>query len=323
MGIKLGKLAFLFPGQGAQFVGMGKEFYEEHSFFRDTVEEAQDLASLPLKKAMFDGPKELLMQADLCQIATFVMSVGILRCLKHLLPALEPHYCAGLSVGEYAALYGAKRARFADLLDLVLQRAQLMKAAAKKSASTLGAAVGIDLASLRALIKESGYKVYVANVNAPTQVVVGGAKGEMSRLASFMRGKGVKMIPLHVDAAFHTPFMEEPSQRLAPLISTLHLQESETALVSNVTGEVVEEWDRYRDLLSEQMVSPVLWSKSIETMEKGGVKLYVEIGCGEVLAGLNRRNAARGATMSIETLAQLDEMLEKLSPYAKERLIYG
>lgn len=329
----MSKLAFLFPGQGSQFVGMGKDLAQSHSLFHETIEEAEDLLRLPIKKAMFEGPSSLLLRADICQIAVFSMSVALVRVLEEKFPSLLPDYCAGLSVGEYSALYASKMAHFSDLLELVACRAQLMQSACAEEKSTMAAVMGGSLEVVQELIGQSGVEVFIANYNAPTQIVIGGAPNAVAQFSKFVRSaKRMKCIPLEVDGAFHTRFMQKAAEKLAPYIDTLSLSVGQSTLIANVTGKAVsadaEEsnmflLDRYRQDLAQHMCTAVQWAPSIELMKHERVKLFVEIGCGSVLSSLNRRNGVKFPTLAIHNTETLDQVLKQLEPYAKERLYGG
>lgn len=320
----MSKIALLFPGQGSQYVGMGKDLSENFPLFQQTIEETEDLLKLPLRRAMFDGPASLLLGSDICQVAIFTLSVGIFRLIEQRLPSLQAEYFAGLSLGEYSALYASKMASFTDLLDLVARRAQLMQQACMEKKTAMAAVMGADFARTGELIEQTGSKVYLCNDNAPTQTVVGGEPPELAKFAKKAAGLAkIKVRPLEVAGAFHTPFMEKAGKALTPCLETLALQKPVGALISNVTAEIVDDIEQYRSHLIKHMCSPVRWSPTVELLKDQKVRLSIEIGCGSVLSTLNRRNGARFASHNICDSAGLDAVLKELHPLAKERLYEG
>lgn len=320
----MSKIAILFPGQGSQYVGMGKDLAESFPLFAQTIEEAEDLLKLPLRKAMFEGPSSLLVRSDICQVAIFSLSVGIYRLIDERLPSLSPDFFAGLSLGEYSALYGSKMASFSDLLDIVAFRAAAMQEACALKKSAMAAVMGADFETTGELIKKTGANVYLCNDNAPTQTVVGGDPKEIALFAKkAMELAKVKVRPLEVAGAFHTSFMESASKKLSPRIETLALEKSSAALITNVTGQVVSDLEKYRLHLMQHMCCPVRWTPTVQLLKDEKVRLSIEVGPGSVLSTLNRRNGARFTSKNVCDCASLDAILKELTPLAKERLYGG
>ncbi|HCJ84792.1 MAG TPA: [acyl-carrier-protein] S-malonyltransferase [Parachlamydiales bacterium] len=316
------KRAFLFPGQGAQAVGMAKDFYDHFLLARETFEEAEEIPSRNLSKVIFEGPFEELVRTDNCQLAIYLASVAIGRVIRQQLPEVLPSFCAGLSLGEYAALTLSDKLCFASAVPLVEARATFMQEACEKSPGAMLAVLGQNVDELEALLKESAapQKVWIANLNCPQQVVLAGSREGIERMQEFLLGRGVKRLRLlDVGGAFHTPLMESARRKLSPLIQKVSLRESPIALVMNATGEEVSSLFEMRALMIQQVTSPVFWEKGIRKMEERGVEEYIEIGPGTTLTGLNRRIGVAGTTLNVEKV----EDLEKLGAEVYERTLKG
>lgn len=294
------KTAFIFPGQGAQYVGMGKDFYDAFAIARETFEEADDLLGEKFSKIIFEGPEEVLTQTKNSQLAIFIVSVAILRVVQQQFPDLKPIVCAGLSLGEYTALYASGKLGFKETLFLVRERARLMNEACEKVPGTMAAVLGLDAAGIEAAVK--GIEgVWVANFNAPGQTVISGTKEGIEKASLILKEKGAKrVIPLTVHGAFHSGLMRSAQEGLAPFVNAASLKESSIDLVMNVPGNYTKE---IRQNLISQVTQSVRWEQSITAMKEAGVEFFLEIGCGKTLTGLNRK-------MGITTLAAVDKVTD-------------
>lgn len=301
------KVAFIFPGQGAQYVGMGKDFYEAYSIVRETFEEANDLLGFDLSKLMFEGPADELTLTKSSQIAIYVMSVALWRVLKQELPEIEPSVVAGLSLGEYSALTVSGRLSFKDGVRLVRARGEYMYEAGVKSPGTMAVALGMKPEEVRTIVSPIN-GVWVANLNCPGQVVISGTVKGIEKASILLKEKGAKrVLPLDVSGSFHSGLMDEAKQRLQEKIDEIELRESSVGLVMNVPGDFVSESEIRKNMI-EQVVAPVYWEKGVRKMEENGIELFIEIGPGKTLSGMNRKIGVNAKTLSMEKVEDLETL---------------
>jgi [acyl-carrier-protein] S-malonyltransferase len=306
------RFVFLFPGQGAQFVGMMKDFYDTFAESRQVFEEAEDVLKMSLKPIIFNGPKELLTQTVNCQKAIFISSYAILKAFELRLPECIPQATCGLSLGEYTALAASGKARFSDLLPIVDKRATFMQKACEKTPSSMSVVLGQEGPWVQEVLRSTGLPVWVANLNCPGQVVIAGEIEPLAKAAVALKEAGAKrVLPLEVSGAFHTPLMESAKQALSPYLEDLKLQPSSTALVMNATGQLVKEAEEIRQLLIEQVTSPVYWAKGIQQLAPT-TDIFIEMGPGNTLAGMNKRIGVEAPTYSIQTTSDLTTVLNTI-----------
>jgi [acyl-carrier-protein] S-malonyltransferase len=279
------KTAFLFPGQGSQFVGMGKELYEQHQSVRDVFKSANDIVGYDLKKLCFEGPENELVQTKYSQPAILVTSIAQLKTND-----LLPDAVAGLSLGEYTALVCAGCLSFEDGLKLVQKRAELMQEASLSIDGGMSSVIGQDEQTIREILKENGDTVDVANLNCPGQVVISGIKSDIEKLTPVLHSKGArKIIPLSVSGAFHSRYMESARTGLAPFLEKTQIKSPKITFFANVTGEPVSDPGEIKKYLIKQVTSSVYWEKTIRQMLAIGIDNFNEVGPGNVLTGLLRR----------------------------------
>lgn len=304
------RVAFLFPGQGAQYPGMGKDFFETFPIARETFQEADDILGENLSLLIFNGPENLLTQTRNSQVAIFVTSVAILRTIQQQLPDLVPFVCSGLSLGEYTALYASGRLSFAETLRLVQERGQLMNEACEKTTGTMAAVLGLDAIAIESGVK--GLKgVWVANYNAPGQTVISGTREGVGQAAQVLKGLGAKrVIPLTVHGAFHSGLMQSAQDQLASSIQLAPIQKSDVEFIMNVPAKSIQAIEEIKQYLTEQVTQSIRWEQGIAAMQKMGVEVYLEIGCGKTLTGLNRKMGISG--LSVDKVADLDEVVKQL-----------
>lgn len=309
------KRAFIFPGQGAQKVGMAKDFVDHFAVAKETFQEADDILSRGLSKIVFEGPSDELMRTDNCQVAIYVASVAMLRVVQRQFPELKPSFCAGLSLGEYTALTAAGKLEFGHCLPLVQARAQFMHEACASHPGTMLVVMGKTPDEVQELLDEMGptRKVWIANLNCPGQVVLAATKGGAAAAQEFFSSKGVKrLLPLDVAGGFHSPLMEAARERLVPLIREAPLKESDCGLMMNATGGSPRALDEMRALMIEQVIAPVYWEKGVRALDGEGVEAFIEIGPGKTLSGMNRRIGVSGETYSIEKIEDLEKLGEAI-----------
>lgn len=299
----MNKQAFIFPGQGAQYVGMGKDFHNAFSIVRQTFEEASDVLSQSFEELVFDGPTDTLSQTRYSQPAIFITSVAILRVVQEQFPHLQPSICAGLSLGEYTALFAAGKISFAECLHLVAARGAFMQDACQEVASTMRVVLGLEPEAVRSHLPAN---VWIANLNCPGQVVIAGLVSAMFAAEETLKSQGAKrVLPLDVSGAFHTPLMRTAQQRLMPQLKAAQLKESTIELVMNVPGDFVKSLEEIRSNLIEQVTSTTCWEQGIRKIEQACVDLYVEMGPGKTLAGMNKKIGVQKPTLSIEKVTDL------------------
>ncbi|NGX50451.1 MAG: Malonyl CoA-acyl carrier protein transacylase [Chlamydiae bacterium] len=302
------KTAFIFPGQGAQYVGMGRAFARSYSKARATFEEADDRLGFSLSKLIFEGPAEELTLTKNSQLAIYAVSVAIWRVVQEQFPELIPAVTAGLSLGEYSALTASGKLKFEEGLELVRARGVYMDEASIDHPGTMAVCLGMEAASARQAI-EPVEGVWIANLNCPGQVVISGTIDGIERASLLLLERGAKrLIPLNVSGAFHSGLMADAKEKLKSSIESLTLHSTPISLVMNVSGDFVEEESAIRQNLIDQMVSPVYWERGIRKMEERGIELFIEMGCGKTLSGMNRKIGIEGTTIYLEKVEDLEKL---------------
>ncbi len=299
------KYAFLFPGQGAQAVGMGKDWAAAFAIAKETFQEADDILGANLSKILFEGPADLLTKTQNSQPGLFIHSAAILRVLQQQMPELAPLFCSGLSLGEYSALFASGSLSFADTLRLIQVRAEGMSQACERTVGAMTAVIGMDAELVETTLK--GHDgVWIANYNCPGQIVISGTQEGVRVATALLKEKGSgRLIPLQVHGAFHSPLMESAQDLLAPCMARAPIQRPTAMLVMNVPGDRVDSVEEIRRNLVLQVTHSVRWEQGIRAMMRDGVEQYIEIGSGRTLAGLNKKIGV-GATLSLDKVTDLD-----------------
>ena len=303
-------VALCFPGQGSQEVGMGRAFAEASSPARAVFSEASEASGLDLERLCFEGPIEELTQTDVQQPALVATSLACLAALEPL--GLEPAFVLGHSVGEYSALGASGALSARDAVALVRERGLATAAAARERPGAMAAIIGLDDADVEELCAGID-DVWPANYNCPGQVVVSGAPDAVERLCALAGEHGARRtITLRVTGAFHSPLVASAAERLRPAIETVAWHEPRVPFMSAVTASV-ESGDRLPGLLIDQLTAPVRFTQAVAQLVRKGADLFVEIGSGQVLAGLVRRIDKNVRTLSVgdpASLAKLEEVLQ-------------
>ncbi len=312
-----GKVAFLFPGQGSQKTGMGSSFSNEFPIAKSLFEQADSILGYDLKKLCFEGPEERLRQTEIAQPALFTTSVIAWSCFASIYPK-QPNAVAGHSVGEYAALVAAGVLTFSDGLKLVRTRGELMREAALAKPGSMAALLGIEPGLARDACHEAKSEgagvVNVANFNGGGQVVISGETKAVERASVIAKAKGAKrVIPLQVSGGFHSPLMASAGDALYSHISKTALRLPQIPIVSNVTANYIRHPDDLTGGLTMQVSASVRWEESMQRLLADGFDTFIELGSGEVLAGLMRRIDKNARAISVFDAPSLRAACETLA----------
>ena len=306
------KVAFLFPGQGSQAVGMGKDLYENFDMAKKVFDTADKVLGKSITSMCFEGPEDALKQTVNTQPSIVTMSIAALEALKSLCD-VTPNYTAGHSLGEYCAMYASGVISLENTLKAIQKRADLMNASAN------GGAMSAVLNATEDALKESlaeaskiGY-VDVANYNSPAQVVITGDTAAVQKAGELLLEKGARrVVPLPVSGAFHSEFMKNAGMEFEGFVSGLELNNAKLPVITNVDAEETTLADDFRAKMPKQIYSSVYWTQTIQKMAANGVEIFVEIGPGKVLAGLNKKIAPEAKVYNIFDKASLDSTVEAL-----------
>ena len=300
-------LAFTFPGQGSQRPGMGRPWLDHESW--ELVAEASDVAGRDVAALLLDADADELKDTRNAQLTTFVSSLMVLDAVERL--GIEPSLCAGHSLGEYTALTATGALSFEDGVRLVVERADAMHEAGNASPGTMAAILGLDDDQVEVACRRADSDVWVANFNAPGQVVIAGSVEGVERASEVAKELGAKRaMPLQVSGAFHTPYMTAARDRLRTAIAAAAPRDTEVPVVSNVDALAHGTGEEWASLLSAQLSSPVRWKHCLLSMAEAGVTGFVELGPGGVLTGMAKRTVESARTISVATPDELDRLLD-------------
>lgn len=298
------KTVLLFPGQGAQSVGMGRDLHDNSGIARRTFEEADDTLGYPLSQVCFDGPAERLTRTDVCQPALVAVSVAAWRVAAE--RGLTGDAVMGHSLGEYSGLVVAGAIPFATALTLVAERGAAMQQAADARPGAMAAVLGLDDDAVTALCDEAG-DVWPANFNCPGQVVVSGTPEGVDRVLQLAADSKAKTARLNVSGAFHSPLVASAAERLRPALDAWQPAVADPPFVSTTTCRP-EPPERMRDVLLQQLTAPVRFGDAVRVALDAGAERFVELGTGKVLSGLVRRVRRDVTTVQIAAMADLDAL---------------
>lgn len=305
------KIAFIFPGQGAQSVGMGKDLYENFEAAKKVFDTANEILGKDIKTLCFEGPEEDLKQTVNTQPCIVTMSIAALEAFKSQLN-ITPNFTAGHSLGEYCAMYASGVMDLETTLKAIQKRADLMGAT---KGGAMAAILNAPAGSIEEALKEAssvGY-VDVANYNSPAQIVITGDEAAVAKVGELATAAGAKrVVPLAVSGAFHSKYMEQAGHQFAEFVSDLDLDNTAIPVVTNVDASETIAAADFKDKMPRQIYSSVHWTQTIENMISNGVDTFVEIGPGKVLAGLNKKINAEVKTYNIYDKASLETTIEAL-----------
>lgn len=280
--------AYIFPGQGAQYVGMGKALYDEYEIAAKTFEQASRVLGFDLARLCFEGPAEELTRTENCQVAILVASVAALRVHLTQRSKFTPKVGLGLSLGEYTALIAAEALTFSDAVRIVRLRGEYMEEAGRENLGKMASILGLDLEDVEAICEGSGAEV--ANLNCPGQVVVSGGIEAVDKAAELAKERGAKrVIMLDVNGAFHSSLMASASHKLAAALKDVLILSPKIPVVSNVSTYSQDDPAQIKENLIDQVSTTTRWEESIRHITERGITTFLEIGPGTVLKGLLRR----------------------------------
>jgi [acyl-carrier-protein] S-malonyltransferase len=307
------KVAFLFPGQGSQQVGMGKELFEHLPAARRVFEEADAALGEGLSELCFAGPEEDLKRTANTQPAILTSSIAALRVLEE--RGVRADFVAGHSLGEYSALVAAGALRFAEAVQMVRKRGAFMQEAVAAGEGAMAALLGGDAETVNAVCAEASALGVCspANLNSPNQIVIAGNKAAVERAVELAKAQGIrKAVMLAVSAPFHCALMTPAAERLAPVLAATPFADLQTPLVTNVDAEIITSGEAAREALFRQVASPVRWSDSVKRLLDAGVETFIEVGTGKVLSGLVRSISRESKILNVENLESLEATVTAL-----------
>jgi [acyl-carrier-protein] S-malonyltransferase len=307
-------IAFLFPGQGSQAVGMGKELAEKYPVARETFDEADEALGYKLSQLCFEGPEEKLRLTEITQPAILTTSIAALRVLRT--KGVNPRFVAGHSLGEYSAHIAASAMSFPDAVRTVRNRGKYMQEAVPVGVGAMAAILGMDLGKVTAVCTDAaqGEVCEPANINSGEQIVISGHAAAVERATKLASERGAKRaVMLSVSAPFHCSLMKPAQDRLATDLQSLGIQKPVIPVVCNVDAELVEDAERARDTLVRQVTGAVKWDSSMRLLIAKGIQTLVEVGPGKVLCGLMRQIDRSKACANVGDEASLVKTLEQLT----------
>ena len=306
-------IAILFPGQGSQYVGMGKALFEKYPVVKEIFNSADEILGFNISSIIFNGPEEELTLTKNSQPAIYVTSWAAYSLLRDKIPSLSISYFAGLSLGEYTAYAASGAFSFEDGLRLVRKRGELMQKSAEDNRGTMASVMGLTLEKVEEICLEinRNHPVNVANINSPGQIVISGSiQGVLEASSKCSEAGAKRVIPLKVSGAFHSSLMRSAAEGLSNFLAGISIKEPSTPVVGNVLARETKNVEEIRKTLAEQVTNSVRWQQSMEYLNKNGcVNIFIECGCGNVLRGLLKRIVPEAISCGVEDSDSLDKTI--------------
>lgn len=309
----MGKIAFIFPGQGAQYVGMGKDLSDNLPCCQEVFDNADRELGLNISSLCFNGPREELDKTENTQPAILTVSIAALSALKD--KGIKADIVAGLSLGEYSALVASGVLNFEDTISLVKKRGRFMQEAVPKGKGTMAAIIGLSKEQVIECCMDAGKIGIVepANFNCPGQIVIGGeVEAVMSACVNAKEKGAFKTVPLAVSAPFHTSMLKIAAEKLEEELKTIDINDMKIPVITNVTGDYINEKDEIKNLLKNQVMNAVQWEDTLRRMVADGVDTFIEIGPGKVLSGFVKKLDRKLICANVEDMRSLEKTLEIL-----------
>ena len=306
----MSKIAFIFPGQGAQYTGMGRDFYEQTETGRKVFDQASELLGFSMPELVFE-PNDRLDITEYTQAAMVTTSIAMMKVFTER-TGIRPDVAAGLSLGEYCALAAAGVMSDADAITTVRQRGILMQQAVPVGIGSMAAVLGMEASAIEEVLASMD-DVQIANYNCPGQIVITGDKEAVANAAPALKEAGAKrVIPLNVSGPFHSIYLKEAGEKLYEALSKVTLGELKIPYVTNVDASIIKDTERTKELLKEQVYSSVLWEQSVRAMIADGVDIFVEIGPGKTLSGFMRKIDKSVKMFRIGTMEEVEKTVEAI-----------
>lgn len=304
----MGKIVFMFPGQGAQYVGMGKDFYDSFACSKEIFDKADEVLDIDVKKLCFEENEDINI-TEYTQAAMVTASVAILKKIEEM--GLKPDLTAGLSLGEYCALVASDVMSFEDAVKVVRQRGILMQDTVPTGEGAMSAVLGMKKEAIEAVLPDVEGIVTIANYNCPGQIVISGESEAVAKAGDALKEAGAKrVLPLKVSGPFHSPMLKPAGEKLLDVLADVEVNDPKVPYVSNTTAEFITNKDEVKKLLGRQVYSSVCWEQSIEKMITDGADTFVEIGPGKTLCGFMRKIDRSVKAINIAKVEDLEKLKE-------------
>lgn len=305
----MGKIAFIFPGQGAQYVGMGRDFYEAVPVCREVIDKASEISGVDLKKICFEENQEINI-TEYTQIAMLAVEAAILKALEE--KGITADAAGGLSLGEYGALIASGAMSMEDAFAVVRKRGIYMQEAVP-TGGAMSAVLGAEASLIEEICEKTEGIVSIANYNCPGQIVITGEAEAVAKASESLKEAGVKrIVPLKVSGPFHSKMLTGAGEKLGEVLKDVQLSPVKIPYTTNVTAEYVTDSSQIKELLVAQVSSSVRWQQCVETMIADGVDTFVEIGPGKTLAGFMRKISRNVTTLNVQTLEDFEKVVQEL-----------
>ncbi len=310
------KIAFIFPGQGSQSTGMGKDLFENSSAAKNVYDTADKVLGKKISEICFNGPDEELKKTINAQSAIVTTSIAALNAFREICPDITPTMTLGHSLGEYCAMYCAGVMDLETTLKSIQKRSELMDSATKTTTGTMAAVLGAKIEDINSSIEEASSLglVQIANYNDPTQIVITGEVEAVKKASELIKEKGArKVVPLAVSGGFHSKLMNSAKEGFVDFVQNLELNDASIPVITNVDAKLTTKKEDFKSKMPNQINSSVMWCQSIENAIENGVDTFIEFGNGKVLAGLNRKISSEIKTYNVSDSTTLKAVIEELT----------